>query len=183
MSKKWTNKVSGTEDHKDMEINAQEVNQEPESQNSEQADLITKLEHQLKTIAADYDNYRKRVIKDLEDARQYSTTKFAKDLVEVLENLYRAQESMDSHEIEQNQTLKQIFEGVELVKKSLIDAFTKNGIERIHPLNQPFDHDLHQAISEGEFNGIAQGSVGQVIQAGYTMNGRLLRPALVIVAK
>ncbi len=142
-----------------------------------------KLNKQLMVLAADYDNYRKRVSKDMEEASKYSISKFAKDLIEVLENLHRAESSINTDELESNITLKQIFTGVELTKKSLIDIFERYGIVRIDPLNEPFNHDLHQAITEIASTTHPSGTVVQVIQAGYTLHGRLIRPALVAVAK
>lgn len=142
-----------------------------------------KLNKQLLVLAADYDNYRKRVTKDMEEASKYSITKFAKDLIEVLENLYRAEASVKVDEIEANSTIKQIFAGVELTKKSLVDIFERYGITRINPVGEPFNHDFHQAITEVPSPAHENGIVVQVIQAGYTLHGRLIRPALVAVAK
>jgi molecular chaperone GrpE len=142
-----------------------------------------KLNKQLMILAADYDNYRKRVAKDMEEASKYSISKFAKDLIEVLENLHRAESSINTDELESNNTLKQIFTGVELTKKSLIDIFERYGIVRIDPLNEQFNHDLHQAITEIPTATHPTGTIVQVIQAGYTLHGRLIRPALVAVAK
>lgn len=142
-----------------------------------------KLNKQVMVLAADYDNYRKRVAKDIEETTKYSISKFAKDLIDVLENLHRAEESINVDDLEANKTLKQIFTGVELTKKSLIDIFERYGIVRIDPLNEPFNHDFHQAITEVATTTHASGIVVQVIQAGYTLHGRLIRPALVAVAK
>jgi len=142
-----------------------------------------KLNNQLMVLAADYDNYRKRIAKDIEEATKYSISKFAKDLIDVLENLHRAEDSINTEDLESNKTLKQIFTGVELTKKSLIDIFERYGIVRVDPINQPFDHDLHQAITEVESKSHEAGTVVQVIQAGYTLHGRLIRPALVAVAR
>lgn len=142
-----------------------------------------KLKTQLMHLAADFDNYKKRSIRDKEDAVRYSINKFAHDLIDVLENLHRAESSINTEELEQNNTLKQIFTGVELTKKSLIDIFEKYGIKRIYPMGEVFDHNLHQAIAEVPSTSHPGGTVVQVIQAGYTLHDRLIRPALVAVAK
>ena len=142
-----------------------------------------KLTHQLMVLAADYDNYRKRVTKDMEEASKFAITKFAKDLIDVLENLHRAESSIDVTQLETNNTLKQIFTGVELTKKSLIDIFERYGIVRIDPMGEQFNHDFHQAIAQIPTSHHAPGTVVQVIQAGYTLHGRLIRPALIAVAK
>lgn len=142
-----------------------------------------KLKSQLMHLAADFDNYKKRATREKDDAVKYSVNKFANDLVDVLENLYRAEDSINTEELEQNNTLKQIFTGVELTKKSLIDIFEKYGIKRINPIGEPFDHNLHQAIAEVPSTSHAPGIVVQVIQAGYILHDRLIRPALVAVAR
>jgi molecular chaperone GrpE len=142
-----------------------------------------KLTNQIMVLAADYDNYRKRVTKDMEEASKFAITKFAKDLIDVLENLHRAESSIDVSQLETNNTLKQIFTGVELTKKSLIDIFERYGIVRIDPMGEQFNHDFHQAIAQIPTSHHAPGTVVQVIQAGYTLHGRLIRPALIAVAK
>lgn len=144
---------------------------------------IAKLKDQMMRLAAEMENLRKRQAKELEEANKYGITKFARDLIEVLENLHRAESSVNSEQLEANNTLKQIFSGVELTKKSLIDAFDKWGIKRIDPMGEMFNHDFHQAITQIPTTTHASGTVVQVIQAGYVINDRLLRPALVAVAK
>ncbi len=144
---------------------------------------VAKLKDQMMRLAAEMENLRKRQAKELEEANKYGITKFARDLIEVLENLHRAESSVNSEQLEANNTLKQIFSGVELTKKSLIDAFDKWGIKRIDPMGEMFNHDFHQAIAQIPTTTHASGTVVQVIQAGYVINDRLLRPALVAVAK
>jgi molecular chaperone GrpE len=134
-------------------------------------------------LAAEIENLRKRNQRDLEEEKKYAITKFARELIEVLENLYRAESSINTEELDKNPALKQIFSGVELTKKSLIDAFEKFGIKRIDPVGEIFNHDLHQAITQVPSKTHKDGEIVQVIQAGYTLNDRLLRPALVAVAK
>ena len=144
---------------------------------------IEKNKEQMLRLAAEMENLRKRNAKEVEDANKYAISKFAKDLIEVLENLFRAEASINSEQLENNKTIKQIFSGVELTKKSLIDTFEKYGIKRIDPMGAPFDHDFHQAIVEMPTSQHPAGTIVQGIQAGYTMHDRLLRPALVAVAK
>lgn len=144
---------------------------------------IAALKDQVIRMAAENDNLRKRYAKELEEANKYGITKFARDLIDVLENLHRAESSVNSELLEKDQALKQIFNGVELTKKSLIDAFEKWGIKRIDPMGEMFNHDFHQAITQVPSATHAEGSVVQVIQAGYIIQDRLLRPALVAVAK
>lgn len=161
----------------------QESPKEQEPQVVDLAEENQRLQKQLMLLAADYDNYRKRVAKDMEEASKFAITKFAKDLIDVLENLHRAESSIDTAQLETDNTLKQIFTGVELTKKSLIDIFERYGIVRIDPIGEEFNHDLHQAIAQIPTNKHPVGTVVQVIQAGYTLHGRLIRPALIAVAK
>jgi molecular chaperone GrpE len=144
---------------------------------------IEKNKEQMLRLAAELENLRKRNAKEVDDANKYAISKFAKDLIEVLENLFRAEASINSEQLEHNNTVKQIFSGVELTKKSLIDTFEKYGIKRVDPMGTPFNHDFHQAIVEIPTSQHPVGTIVQVIQAGYIMHDRLLRPALVAVAK
>ncbi|MCL4171407.1 UNVERIFIED_CONTAM: hypothetical protein GTU68_043318, partial [Idotea baltica] len=120
-------------------------------------------------LAAELDNLRKRHTKEIEDSHKFAVTNFAKDMLDVLENLYRAEESIDTTKIEADETLRQIFSGVELTKKTLVDAFEKNGLKRISPTGEQFNHDFHQAITQVESDAHKTGEVVQVIQAGYVL--------------
>lgn len=144
---------------------------------------VEKHKEALLRIAAESENVRKRSARDVEEANKYAISKFASDLIEVLENLYRAEASIDTEHLESNNTLKQIFSGVELTKKTLIDVFEKYGVKRIDPTGEQFNHEFHQAITQVPSKTHKNGEVVQVIQAGYMLNDRLLRPALVAVAK
>lgn len=144
---------------------------------------LAKLKDQLLRLAAEYENFRKRSAKEIEEANKYGITKFARDMIEVLENLHRAESSINTEMLESNETLKNIFSGVELTKKSLIDVFEKYGIKRLDPMGEQFNHDYHQAIMQVPSKNHKTGEIIQVIQAGYVVHDRLLRPALVAVAK
>lgn len=144
---------------------------------------VNKHKEALLRMAAETENIRKRGAREKEEAHKYSISKFANDLIEVLENLYRAEASIDTEQLESNRTLKQIFSGVELTKKTLIDVFEKHGLKRIDPTGEQFNHEFHQAITQIPSKTHKNGEVVQVIQAGYTLNDRLLKPALVAVAK
>jgi len=163
----------------DIEVNNADT--PPSIEPSEQE--VAKLKDQLLRLAAEYDNFRKRSAKDIEEANKYGITKFARDMIEVLENLHRAESSVNTEMLESNETLKNIFSGVELTKKSLIDVFEKYGIKRLDPMGEQFNHDFHQAIMQVPSKSHKTGEIIQVIQAGYVVHDRLLRPALVAVAK
>jgi molecular chaperone GrpE len=155
----------------------------PLKENDASAEEIAKLKDQVVRLAAENENLRKRHAKEIEDTHKYGNTKFARDLIEVLENLYRAESSINNEAILKDDNLKQIFSGVELTKKALTDVFDKWGIQRIFPIDEPFNHDYHQAITQIPTKEKPEGTVVQVIQAGYVLKDRLLRPALVAVAK
>lgn len=170
---------------KDMDKEVKEQAQEAlkVEQGSSLQDENAKLKDQMMRIAAEFENFRKRSARELEDASNFAITKFARDMIEVLENLHRAEASINTEQLDNDPVLKQIFSGVELTKKSLVDAFEKYGIKRIDPTGEQFNHDFHQAITQIPSTTHKEGEVVQVIQAGYILKDRLLRPALVAVAK
>lgn len=141
------------------------------------------LKDQLLRAVAETDNVRKRAQRDQEESSKYAITAFARDLVSVLENLKRASASIPPEAREQNPQLKTLAEGVDLTLKELVSVFEKYGIRRIDPLGEKFDHNLHQAVTQIENSAVPPGHVAQVLQAGYVMHDRLLRPAMVGVAK
>ncbi|MBA8667296.1 nucleotide exchange factor GrpE [Holosporaceae bacterium 'Namur'] len=174
------------------QIQAQEQNENPEENSVENSlmEVSKKLEEEIKSLKelilrekAENQNLRKRHEKELEDNHKYAISNFARDLIEVQENMHRAIDNIPQNEIENNPTLKALLEGVELTKNSLAGIFEKYGIIRIYPLEQQFDHNFHQAIVQVPDAQKPEGSIVQVIQAGYIIKDRLLRPALVAVAK
>lgn len=151
---------------------------------------ILELEDEAKTLrdqwvraVAEADNIRKRAQREQEDTSRYAITSFARDMVNVLENLKRASESLPPQSREGNDLLKNLGEGVDLTLQELLSIFERYGIQRIDPLKQKFDHNLHQAVVQVETNEAPPGTVVQVVQAGYIIHGRLLRPAMVAVSK
>lgn len=143
----------------------------------------SKLKDQLLRLAAEMENLRKRTAREIEEAHKFGITKFARDMIEVLENLYRAESSVSADLIAANDSIKQIQSGVELTRKSMVDIFERHGLKRIFPLGEEFNHDLHQAVTQVPAPEFEDGKVANVIQAGYTLHDRLIRPALVVVAK
>jgi len=155
----------------------------PVDENKKLQEELDATKSKVLVLAAELDNVRKRHAKEIQDSHKFAASNFAKDMIDVLENLYRAEESIDTTKLDSDETLRQIFSGVELTKKTLIDAFEKNGLKRISPEGEQFNHDLHQAVTQVESETHKSGEVVQVIQAGYVLKDRLLRPALVAVAK
>ncbi len=144
---------------------------------------VVTLKNTILRSEADKENLRKRLAKELEDMAKYAVSGFAQDLIEVLENLYRAEDALQADMLSANPGLQSFVDGIILTRNSLIDVFAKHGITRIYPENEQFDHHLHQAISQVESNEHAPGVIINVVQAGYKLKERLLRPAMVVVAK
>ncbi|OCG10214.1 nucleotide exchange factor GrpE [Gilliamella sp. wkB178] len=128
---------------------------------------------------AEIDNVRKRVEQDVDKARKYALEKFSNELLPVIDNLERALESTDKNNPEHQATV----EGLELTLKSFLDTVKKFGIEVVSTDNSQLNPDVHQAISMVESPDHQSGQIVNTIQKGYTLNGRLIRPAMVIVAK
>lgn len=144
---------------------------------------LAETKDRLLRALAETENQRRRGQREREDAQRYGSASFAKDLLDVADNLRRALASVSSDEV-QDERVKALIEGVAATERTLVAAFERNGIRRIEPnLGDRFDFNIHQAMFEVENSGRPPGSVVQVLQAGYQMHDRLLRPALVGVAK
>ncbi len=153
------------------------------SREEELAAEVDKLKDQLLRTLAELENYRKRAEREREETAKYATTGFARELLTVADNLRRALESVPEDHEHPEKLLKSLMEGIEITEKELLFAFKKHGIEKIEPLGKPFDHHLHQAMFEVDDPDQPAGTVVHVLQPGYQLSGRLLRPALVGVAK
>jgi len=142
---------------------------------------INNLNDKLLRCLADLDNTRRRSKEDLEKANKYAISNFANDLVLVAENFYLATENMPLEEIEKSSKIKHFTDAVVMTKKELTKVFEKNGIKRVYPLGEKFNHDFHEAVARIESEDDEE-IVKQVIQAGYVIGDRLIRPALVGVS-
>ena len=131
---------------------------------------------------ADAENTRKRAQKDVEETTKYAVSGFAQGLVVVAENLYRALASL-SDEARKADNVKPLADGVEMTLKELMGVFERHGIRRIDPAGEKFDPHFHQAVLQVDVPDAEAGTVVQVLQAGYAIHDRLLRPALVGVAR
>jgi molecular chaperone GrpE len=147
-----------------------------------EAELAESKDRLLRTLA-ESENQRRRAEREREDARRYAASAFAKDLLDVADNLRRALASVAPEKV-QDEQVKNLLEGVAATERALLAAFERNGLKRIEPeIGERFDFNLHQAMFEVEKSGRPAGSIVQVLQPGYQMHDRLLRPALVGVAK
>jgi molecular chaperone GrpE len=132
---------------------------------------------------AELENYRRRAEKEREDVAKYAISNFAREMLVIADNLRRALDAQPSVEGEAAAPVKAFVAGVELTERELLAAFERFGLTKIEPLGQPFDHNFHQAMFEIEDPSQPPGMVVQVMQAGYMLKDRLLRPALVAVSK
>ncbi len=137
----------------------------------------------LRTLA-EMENLRKRTEREVSDARLYGIASFAREVLQVADNMHRALEATGSELREQGDAkVKSLIEGVELTERELLKALEKNGVKKFSPQGEKFDPNVQQAMFEMETTDVPPGHVAQVIQAGYMIGERVLRPALVAVAK
>jgi molecular chaperone GrpE len=141
------------------------------------------LKDQLLRALAETEKVRRRAARDKEDATKFAMAGFAREVLGVADNLSRAIEAISPESLEKDPALKTLFEGVQATQRQLDTAFEKQAIKKVWPLGEKFDSNLHQAMFEVPGTDKPAGTVVQVLQAGYTLHERLLRPAMVGVAK
>lgn len=148
---------------------------------------IALLKDKLLRNAAENENYKKRMEKTVEDASKYAVSNFAKELIVVMDNLQRALDSfkqISNNDQTNSQYLESIEQGIEMTKKEFLNSFLKFGVIMINPKpGENFDHNLHQAVSQIESDQYESGKIASVLQVGYIIHDRLLRAAMVAVAK
>ena len=146
---------------------------------TENADLRDKLLRAL----AEAENVRRRAEREKTDAQRFAVTRFARDLLAVADNLNRALLSTDAEARKSSEALENLCVGVEMTERELLNAFKSAGIETVSPEDEVFDHNVHEALFEVEDPSKPAGTVLQVVERGYLLNNRLLRPAKVGIAK
>ncbi|MDA0795340.1 MAG: nucleotide exchange factor GrpE [Proteobacteria bacterium] len=140
---------------------------------------ISNANDQVLRIQAEMQNMRRRAERDVENAHKFALDRFTAELLPVVDNLERALGTIEDSDKAQ----QAVFTGLELTLKSFFDVFARFKIEAIDPAGQPFDADLHQAVSMVPNPDVEPNTVIEVFQKGYTLNGRLVRPAMVVVSK
>ncbi|HEX2449369.1 MAG TPA: nucleotide exchange factor GrpE [Methyloceanibacter sp.] len=146
---------------------------------AENAEMRDRL---LRTLA-DMENLRRRTEREKTDTARYAITNFARDVLTVGDNLKRTIDHVPAEAAAQDPALKSFLEGVELTERELLNVLERHGVSRIEPLGQRFDPNCHQAMYEVPDPSVPEGTVVDVMQAGYVIGDRCLRPALVAVAK
>jgi molecular chaperone GrpE len=155
------------------------------------ADVIQKLNEEnvelkdrLLRAMAETENVRRRAERERVDASQYAVTRFARDMLEIADNFARALEHLPADKLAAaDPQLKAVIEGVEATERQLMAALGKHGVKPIETADTKFDPNLHQAVAEVPGNGKPAGTIVNVVQTGYTIADRLLRPAMVTVAR
>jgi molecular chaperone GrpE len=135
-------------------------------------------------LAAEMDNLRRRTARDVKDAKSYSVAGFARDMLAVSDNLRRALDAIPAEAREAGDVgFNALIEGVEMTERAMLSALERHGVQKLEPIGQKFDPNFHQAMFEVPNPEVPNNTVVQVVQAGYTIGERVLRPAMVGVAK
>ena len=158
-----------------------EVNEPSKSLDELEAE-ISELKDQLLRTVADSENLRKRLEREKEQTRKFGIANFAKDLLSIADNLGRALDAAPNKEDVEDQALENLVLGIQMTEQELQKAFENNNIRKIDPLGEKFDYNFHQAMFEVEETDKEPGIVVQVLQPGYAIDDRILRPAMVGVA-
>ena len=194
MNEDTNNEENILENEKEEASQPEQANENSEETSTEDVpvtpeEIIEKLNQEVQDLkdqrlraAAELENFRKRAEKDQSDALKYGISNFAKEIINIKDNVERAQSSI-SEEVRAIEAVKSVVEGLDLIAQSAVTTFEKIGIKKIESINQKFDHNLHQAMMEVEKDDVEAGTIVQELIPGYTLHDRLLRPAMVGVSK
>ena len=190
MEKEETQKIDNSEemnnDHSESEILKNQSPDEEENISNKQKleEEILDLKDKVSRIYAEMENQRRRYEKEKDDAFEYGGFAFAKETLNVLDNLERSKISLENDDtLKDTDALKKLIEHIDIINNDMISIFKKNNIEPIKAINEKLDPNLHQAMMEIEDNSKEAGTIVQEIQKGFMMKNRLLRPSLVGVSK
>ena len=162
----------------------EETEKKEEEEKLSPEDEIANLKDKVTRTFAEMENQRRRFEKEKDEAFEYGGFSFARETLNLLDNLERSKQTLESDEtIKDKDTLKKLIEHIDIINKDMISIFKKNNIEPIKSLNAKLDPNLHQAMMEVEDDTKDQGTIVQEIQKGFMMKDRLLRPSLVAVSK
>ena len=170
--------------HKEEQVKTSKKENKEETKQKSLEEKLKDTEEKLLRSLAEIENQRRRFEKDIKDAFEFGSFNFAKENLAILDNLQRAKEAIRNDEkLKENKDLERFLENISILEKDLITIFKKNNIKKIDSSGKKFDPNFHQAMSEIEDDKVDSGTILQEIQAGYMLGERLLRPALVSVAK
>ena len=163
---------------------SEEIEKKEEEEQLSPEDEIANLKDKVARTFAEMENQRRRFEKEKDEAFEYGGFSFARETLNLLDNLERSKQTLESDEtIKDKDTLKKLIEHINIINKDMISIFKKNNIEPIKAINEKLDPNLHQAMMEIEDDTKEQGTIVQEIQKGFMMKDRLLRPSLVAVSK
>lgn len=146
-----------------------------------EAQLAEAKDHMLRAVA-EAENTRKRLLREREDVRKYAVSDFAKDLLDFSDNFHRALASIPE-ETKNDELIRNVLAGIEAMEKELLKTMERHGIQKIEPLDEAFNPNFHEAMFEAPGTGKAAGTIVEIIEPGYILHDRLLRPARVGIAK
>jgi len=152
----------------------------------EQAELVAEnaaLKDKMLRLVAEMENLRRRTERDKADTAKYAVSNFARDVLTVADNIQRAIDHVPEEAAEQDADLKNFLEGIQVTERELLNVMERHGIARLDPKGERFDPNSHQAMFEVEDASVPEGTIVQVVQAGYVIAERVLRPAMVGIAK
>jgi len=161
----------------------------PEAQATESSELeslraeLTQTKEQMLRVAAEAENTKRRALKEKEDAGKYANARFAKDILSVADNLRRALDSVPQETLEADPQVKNLVDGIQATERELLKSFENNGIRPIDPSGEIFNPNYHEVMFEAPGTGQKPGTVVEVMELGYVLHDRLIRPARVGVAK
>jgi len=163
---------------------AQQPEMVPAEQVTAALEAASDFKDKMLRALAEMENLRKRTEREVTDARQYAITSFAREVLQVADNMHRALDTIgDELRNSGDAKVKALVEGVDLTERELQKVLEKHGVKMFSPLGEKFDPNFHQAMYEIPDSSAAPGTVAQVIQAGYLIGERVLRPAMVAIAK
>ena len=178
----YNNKITAKKEEKN--INEKKINASEKVVEKSAEEKLKETEEKLLRSLAEIENQRRRFEKEIKDAFEFGSFNFAKESLAILDNLERAKLATKNDEsLKTNKDLDKFLENITIIEKDLVSIFEKNRIKKIVTKNKKFDPNFHQAMSEINDDGVEPGVILQEIQAGYMFGERLLRPALVGVAK
>ncbi len=159
-----------------------EVEAEAPAEDPVAAELADAKDKLLRALA-EAENVRRRAQRDVDNANKRAISGFAREMIVVADNLSRALGAVDAKAAETNEAMKTLLQGVDMTAREMMNAFERNGLQKVDPLGEKFDPQVHEAMFEYEDASKPAGTVGQVMELGYTLHGQTLRPAKVGVTK
>jgi molecular chaperone GrpE len=175
--------VESLADYDDQEADDEDILSPTQKRVVELEVELAQAKDKMLRVAAEAENTKRRALNEKEDARKYATSNFARDLLSVADNMRRALDSVKAETNDSDQLFRTVVEGIQFTEQALLKAFESNGIKPIDPIDELFNPNFHEVMFETPMPGKQPGTVIEVIELGYILNDRLLRPARVGVAK